>query len=343
MNASSTLERARAYVAKIPGAVSGSGGHNQTFVAATTLVQGFALDEADAWPLLAEYNQRCSPPWSERELRHKLTSAMQSASVKPHGYLQQSNSRSSSSVPSAGRNCSSSPISPSAAIEKFLNGGRFAEADFISASPWKLPKSWHETKWHEHGVYLSDALFEPGERINFVAECKIAANADGASRANPVGRGVTLERAALEARLLKRVPQCEGGCWLRMNPLDGDGIGDANVTSFRFVLIEFDTLPRELQLSLLAKLPLGIAAIITSGGKSVHAWVRVDCSDLKDYQDTTQRLFNLMSRFGVDVKNKNASRLSRMPGARRTIGAVGDGRQRLLYLNPEPSEKSIFP
>ncbi len=42
------LERARKYLAAIPGAVSGQGGHDQTFSAACALVNGFALSEADA-------------------------------------------------------------------------------------------------------------------------------------------------------------------------------------------------------------------------------------------------------------------------------------------------------
>jgi hypothetical protein len=40
---SDTFEQARRYISAIPGAVSGSGGHNQTYVAACALVHGFAL------------------------------------------------------------------------------------------------------------------------------------------------------------------------------------------------------------------------------------------------------------------------------------------------------------
>jgi len=34
--------------------------------------------------------------------------------------------------------------------------------------------------------------------------------------------------------------------------------------------------------------------------------------------------------------------LSRLPGVQRHIGATGDGRQRLLYLNPTPEQKAIL-
>jgi superfamily II DNA or RNA helicase len=55
------IERARRYLAKMPPAVSGQHGHDQTFAVACTLVQGFGLAVADAAPLFAEYNARCSP------------------------------------------------------------------------------------------------------------------------------------------------------------------------------------------------------------------------------------------------------------------------------------------
>ncbi len=68
--------RARAYLHKVHGAVSGSGGSAHTFVVAQRLVRGFGLSNEDALDLLArEWNQRCSPPWSEAELRRKVEQA----------------------------------------------------------------------------------------------------------------------------------------------------------------------------------------------------------------------------------------------------------------------------
>jgi hypothetical protein len=84
--AASPVERARAYVAKMPSAVSGAGGHNQTFEVAQVLARGFSLARDEAWGLLCEYNARCQPPWSERELAHKLDSAIAESKL-PQGYL----------------------------------------------------------------------------------------------------------------------------------------------------------------------------------------------------------------------------------------------------------------
>jgi hypothetical protein len=71
----SIQERAARYLACVDPAIAGQGGHNQTFRAACSLVLGFGLSVDEAMPLLAEYNARCEPPWSEKELLHKLESA----------------------------------------------------------------------------------------------------------------------------------------------------------------------------------------------------------------------------------------------------------------------------
>jgi len=75
------VERARRYLRAMPGAVSGQGGHAQTFLAAQVLVRGFRLDEGVAYSLLCEWNRSCDPPWGEKALRHKVSSAAKSGSM----------------------------------------------------------------------------------------------------------------------------------------------------------------------------------------------------------------------------------------------------------------------
>lgn len=69
------IRRAREYLAKIDPAISGQHGHDITYRAACTLVIDFDLSIDEARPLLAEFNERCQPPWTEAELDHKLESA----------------------------------------------------------------------------------------------------------------------------------------------------------------------------------------------------------------------------------------------------------------------------
>jgi hypothetical protein len=68
------MASARSYIEKLPPAISGQRGHDATFHAACTCFR-FGLTDDQAWELLAEFNQRCQPSWSESELRHKLTDA----------------------------------------------------------------------------------------------------------------------------------------------------------------------------------------------------------------------------------------------------------------------------
>jgi hypothetical protein len=79
------VSRARAYVAKRAAAISGQGGHRALWAVALDLVKGFDLSDDQARPILEGYNLRCEPPWSDKELAHKLRSAR--ASRLPAGYL----------------------------------------------------------------------------------------------------------------------------------------------------------------------------------------------------------------------------------------------------------------
>ena len=80
--------RAVAYLEAMPPAISGAGGHNATYAAATALVHGFGIDPDLALEiLLAHYNPRCEPPWSEKELRHKVEDAATKPHDYPHGWL----------------------------------------------------------------------------------------------------------------------------------------------------------------------------------------------------------------------------------------------------------------
>lgn len=82
----SVEDRARAYLQRIPPAISGQGGHDQTYGAALAVVRGFDLGEQAAYDLLSEWNGACVPPWSPQELRHKVQDAARSERV-PRGYL----------------------------------------------------------------------------------------------------------------------------------------------------------------------------------------------------------------------------------------------------------------
>lgn len=82
-----TLDLARARLQTLSPAIQGRDGSGALWTAALDMVRGFALPPAVALDLLrAEYNPRCSPPWSEKELRHKIDDVAGKSRVQP-GYL----------------------------------------------------------------------------------------------------------------------------------------------------------------------------------------------------------------------------------------------------------------
>ncbi|MEE4210113.1 MAG: hypothetical protein V2I43_12695, partial [Parvularcula sp.] len=123
------------------------------------------------------------------------------------------------------------------------------------------------------------------------------------------------------------------GLYVRVNPVErASNGGDKAVTAFRHCLVEGDTIPKPEQERILRESGLPIAAMIDSGGKSIHAWVRVEASDFKQYHERRERIWeSLPESFEIDTANKNPSRYSRCPGARRE-----DAAQRLIAVNLGP-------
>ena len=91
------VEHARKYVARIPGAVAGSGGHNATFHVACVLVKGFELSPDEAFDVLKDWNAGCEPQWADHELKHKIQSALKAGGET--GYLRNSKPERWDSIP----------------------------------------------------------------------------------------------------------------------------------------------------------------------------------------------------------------------------------------------------
>ena len=111
----------------------------------------------------------------------------------------------------------------------------------------------------------------------------------------------------------------EAGAWIRFNPLDGKGVKNENVTDFRYALVESDSIPVEKQNAIIRELELPVAALVHSGGKSIHAIIRVEAESLQEYRTRVDYLYSVCQRNGLepDRQNRNPSRLSRMPGVMR--------------------------
>lgn len=113
--------------------------------------------------------------------------------------------------------------------------------------------------------------------------------------------------------------QREAGAWIRFNPLDGKGCKNENVTDFKYALVESDSISIPEQNALIKELELPVACLVHSGGKSLHAIVRIDAVDYREYKKRVDYLYMICNKNGlnVDTQNRNPSRLSRMPGIER--------------------------
>lgn len=121
----------------------------------------------------------------------------------------------------------------------------------------------------------------------------------------------------------------QAGILFCVNPMKVGRRLNENVTSFRNALIEYDDISKEEQVERLLDSGLPILSMTDSGNKSVHAIVRVDASNAKDYKRKVVELHGaLEAKYGspCDPANKNPSRLTRLAGATR-----GMNTQQLLY------------
>lgn len=69
-------QRARRYLTAVRPAIFGERGDRHTFKVCCRVVRGFALGNADALEVLMEWNQRCDPPWTTKELERKIVHAL---------------------------------------------------------------------------------------------------------------------------------------------------------------------------------------------------------------------------------------------------------------------------
>lgn len=191
---------------------------------------------------------------------------------------------------------------------------------------WLEGKDVHEpSNWNpvaELTKYL-ETLFEASENVGYVTQSWEKEGKHFPSKGS-------WDRTAGE--LIEQLNKCGGdigavlgdynpevGAWIRFNPLDGNGVKNANVTEYRYALVESDSMELEQQHAMIRELELPVACMVYSGGKSVHAIVKIEAANYEEYRKRVDYLYGVLQKNGmqVDVQNKNPSRLSRMPGVMR--------------------------
>lgn len=331
-------DRAVAYINKFPPAFSGTGGEGEklTFSLAMKLVHGFCLDW-EALPLmLVHYNPRCDKPWTDKELEHKVASAINTPPAQQRGWLCNSDDKGQATARPMSPRPKPKPPSPEECLAKckeFTGDLIVSEQDLIKASPYKLTGKIQNEHSHRQGAMLAHNLFRPDDLINVVVN---TFQDETSGKWKPADKGLTADRR-ITLNCLMDLPEIQHGAWIRFNPMKYGGVTDSQVARFDRCLLEFDNIPLDTQRAVLANLKLPISAIIYSGGRSYHAWVEVGAETVEEYKEVTEAVYDAYKPLGIDLSNQNPSRMSRMPGVMR------DGqKQKLVYLNPEPSKKGIL-
>ncbi|ADL03972.1 AAA family ATPase [Lacrimispora saccharolytica] len=216
--------------------------------------------------------------------------------------------------------------------------------DTISAEGIIVDKNWVEERevteprqWDPAGELIKylETLFEAGENVGYVVK-----SWKKDEKYLPADKG-SYGRTA--GQLIELLSQCkgdigsvlgdynpEGGAWIRFNPLDGKGVKNENVSDFKYALVESDSMEIEKQHAIIRELELPVACLVHSGGKSLHAIVRVDAADYSEYRKRVDYLYDICKKNGlaIDQQNRNPSRLSRLPGIMR-----GDKKQFIVDTN----------
>lgn len=235
-----------------------------------------------------------------------------------------------------------SPIAMNARLPDDLT---ILDPEYIEPEQMKVPTdtAWTNKARAEELINYVKALFDDDEIVSYTT--KSFKDKDG--KFKPIEEGLHIYAGDMVKRLKQygRIDLAigsqtissdeddsplSGGAWIRFNPMNGNGAKNSDVTSYRYTLIESDKMSVSKQIAMIRALELPVAALVYSGGKSVHAIVHVDADTFKEYQQRVQFIYEICEKngFKVDTQNKNPSRLSRMPGEYR-----GDKKQFLIATN----------
>lgn len=327
-------QRLRAYIAKLEPAVSGQHGHDTTFKAACALIWGFGLSPEQAWPCALEYNARCMPPWSEHDLRRKLLQALNHPGhQKPRGYL-------------LGGNHSADEWHPNGEWDRPPKPSY--QPDKLEQVAAKLPESVDAeylearskfTCWNRSPAGVLAKLYQPGEKI------LVFTSWESQGQESWIHTGTNGNFGALD-----RYRRGFEDVWFLSNPVDGQyhwnprqekdsRRSEESITSWRYAVVESDEADPELWLRALVQLPLFVSAIYESGGRSIHALVRIDADSKAEWDQSVRgELLPVLATLGADPGALTAVRLTRLPNCRREkTGKL----QRLLYLDSDPDGEPI--
>lgn len=351
------IERAQKYVAVMPAGVSGQGRHTATVEVANVLLNGFGLDEGDAWAILNEFNERCQPPSPERKLQYRFELAKRFVNDgKAQHWLRDGKE-------DYGAKMQGAPARPKA----------YQPPPKPTYDPEVLQRTAAKLGEKVDLLYLANrSVHDPAQVTAEQFLQRVTRPAEKVLVFNEINQGGDCCTQGEAVWPDEPVPKSgRGGVWWLIQPVDGQyhpnprtgttsRRSEESVTRWPYMILESDDAPVMQWMAVLVQLPIKIVAIYSSGGRSVHALVRIDATtkmhwdalvkgDELMFEDSLALGLRVLILNGADRGVLSAVRLSRLPGCFRE-GKTRDGRyerftrpalQKLLYLNPEPEARPI--
>ena len=327
--------------------------HGLVFSVANMLVHGFALGADRGRALLTEYCGRSDKPWTSAEIDHKINEAVKAPQKHKAGVFARWMLRKKGLLTYSRGDVAGGPViayEPRGEMPARLKFDLVRLREEVRMVPEMVDEKWlaemspvDVTTCTAAGFL--DALYLPGERViiftDFYSQGQFIHWSGRGSFRLARRPGVKAVKSDLPAG-------GPDGVWFLCQPISGEWKlnprsldkqsrpklsrrSEEVVTAWRYLVLESDEAPAELWIRFLAKLPLPIAAIYTSGGRSIHALVRVDAESKTWWDQYKKLIMPLLSLLGADPAAITAVRLTRLPGCFR-----GGRMQRLLYLDPNP-------
>jgi hypothetical protein len=239
--------------------------------------------------------------------------------------------------------------SPAPQRAKPLSEVKFDETKLRAvAAKIKTPANWRQWLWErspmlpetQNPVSFLSRLYRPGEMVHAFDKM------DGIEGkhprwsitiSNPMDCCVPVE--------MREGGRFQSGVWFLCNPVDGKWHpnprqndepscrSEESVTAFRYVVCESDVAPADLWLGFVVQVPACVAAIYTSGSRSIHTLIQIDARSKAEWDAITGQWKRPLKVLGGDAGCLSAVRLSRLPGCARP---EKNGFQKLLYLAPNP-------
>jgi hypothetical protein len=213
------------------------------------------------------------------------------------------------------------------------------------------PRNWRHWLWErspkrpetQNAFSFLAQLYAPGERIHVF---------DKLDSKTPLATvAITEPMDCRVPALIRSGGNFGAGIWYLCNPVDNQWHpnprnqdepscrSEESIQTFRYAVLESDQAAPDDWFAFIAQLPIRIAAIYSSGSRSIHSLIRLDARTKAEWDAQIQPLKRPLKLLGADAACLSAVRLTRLPGCWRPNK---NGFQRLLYLCPNPTAQRLL-